>query len=67
MPYTQDDIDALKKMRAKGIKRGKVNGEEVEFESDAVMLRRIREMEAELRGTPTPGLSIAYPKTLRGL
>ncbi|MAY85572.1 MAG: hypothetical protein CML02_02440 [Pseudooceanicola sp.] len=31
MAYSQSDLDQLQRMIAKGIKRGRLNGEEVEF------------------------------------
>lgn len=67
MAYTQAEIDALKRAAARGVKRGKMNGEEVEFVSLAEMRRQIREMEAELAADGGGALSISYPKTLRGL
>lgn len=66
MAYTQAEIDALKKAAARGVKRGKVDGEEVEFASLAEMRRQISVMEAELAADGSGGLSVSYPKTLRG-
>lgn len=67
MAYTQTDIDALRSALAKGIRRARLNGEEVEFNSPNEMRRQLREMEAELAGTSIGQLTVSYARTSRGL
>ncbi|MEP5730374.1 MAG: hypothetical protein ABJL67_13515 [Sulfitobacter sp.] len=67
MAYTQVQIDLLKSNAAKGILRGRLGDEEVQFASLKEMRRQISVMEAELRGQPRGALGISYPKTSRGL
>lgn len=68
MAYTQAEIDALKAAAARGATRGRIGGEEVQFDTLAAMRKQIRAMEAELaqaQGTTMP--SVSYPRTTRGL
>lgn len=67
MAYQQSDIDALKRHAARGVKRGKINGEEVEFVSLAEMRRQIAEMEAEVAGGTAGAMNVSYAKAGRGL
>lgn len=67
MAYTQNDIDALKAAVARGATRLKMGDEEVQFPSLAEMRRQIKVMEAELAGGSVGGMSVSYPKTMRGL
>jgi hypothetical protein len=67
MAYTQSDIDALRSALAKGIRRARLNGEEVEFNSPSEMRRQLREMEAELSGVSIGQPTVSYARTSRGL
>jgi hypothetical protein len=67
MAYTQSDIDALRSALAKGIRRARLNGEEVEFNSPSEMRRQLREMEAELSGASIGQPTVSYARTSRGL
>lgn len=69
MAWTQTDIDALKAAMAKGVRRLRMNGEEVEYGSLAEMRSVLAMMEAEVAGTTTTAnaFSVSYPLTTRGL
>lgn len=67
MAYQQSDIDALKRAAARGVKRGRINGEEVEFGTLAELRRQIAEMEAEVAGGNAGAMSVSYANAGRGL
>ncbi len=67
MAYSQAEVDALRSALARGATHYKLNGEEVTYASLAEMRRQLREMEAELKGSPTSGPVIGYARTSRGL
>lgn len=48
MAWTQTDLDALRAAYAAGLKTISVGGRALEFETGADLLRRIREIEAEI-------------------
>lgn len=66
MAWTQGDIDGLKAAIARGARRVRINGEEVEYASMSEMMRALARMEAEVSGLP-PGFSVILPTTERGL
>ncbi|WP_370645720.1 phage head-tail joining protein [Ruegeria sp. Ofav3-42] len=51
MAYTQSDLDALQRSIARGAKKLKMNGEEVEFHS----LAEMRSLAAEIERKLNPG------------
>lgn len=67
MAYTQTDIDQLKAILARGVLRGKINGEEVEFAGFAELRAVIRAAETEVAGMSGGGMIVTYPTTSRGL
>ncbi|OLS45963.1 hypothetical protein BV509_17445 [Rhodovulum sulfidophilum] len=67
MAHTQDELDALKAAFARGVTRVRFNGEEVQYDSATALLKRIRIIEADLAGHGAGGISVSYPRTLRGL
>lgn len=67
MSFTQMDVDALKSMLARGVRRGRVGGEEVEYADFAELRSVLRMAEAEVAGISSTGLSVQYPTTSRGL
>lgn len=60
-------IDALSNSISKGIRKAKMNGEEVEFNSPADMRRVLRDLKNELAGISLGGPSVHYARTTRGL
>lgn len=48
MAYTQTDLDTLRATMARGLRRARINGEEVEFTSLAEMERLEQKMKREL-------------------
>lgn len=67
MAWTQSDIDALKSAMARGVKRVRINGEEVEYASIAEMKAVLSMMETELAGDSRKAIKVTYPTTSRGL
>jgi hypothetical protein len=67
MAWTQADIDALKSAMGRGLKRARINGEEVEYASTAEMKSVLSMMEAEVAGSSRSTVSVVYPYTTRGL
>jgi hypothetical protein len=67
MAWTQADIDALKSALGRGLKRARINGEEVEYASIAEMKSVLSMMESEVAGTSRATVSVVYPYTTRGL
>ena len=68
MAFEQSDIDNLKAAIARGVRKVRINGEEVEYNSFDDMRRALRMMEAEVNATPRGGrFKVTYPKTSRGL
>lgn len=67
MAYTQAEADLLRSNLAKGIMRGRLGDEEVQFTSPAEMRTQLSIMEKELSGGRTGGMTVSYPKTSRGL
>jgi hypothetical protein len=65
--FTTADLTALKSALAKGVRKVRINGEEVEYHSVADMLRVKALMEAELQGASSSAVRIVYPTTGRGL
>ena len=55
MAYTQAEIDALKSAAARGVTRGRIGGEEVQFDTLREMRRQIAAMEAELAAAASNG------------
>lgn len=63
--YTQAQLDTLRAMTARGIKKGKMpNGEEIEFRSLEEMFRLIAEIERSLGQSAIP--AVHYPEFCRG-
>lgn len=67
MAWTQTEIDALKSAIARGVRRVRMNGEEVEYASLTEMRAALTLMEAEVAGTTRNGFAVIYPTTSRGL
>jgi len=67
MAWTQSDIDALKSAMARGVRRARINGEEVEYASLAEMKTVLTMMEAEVGGISRSAFSVIYPYADRGL
>lgn len=67
MAYTEADAAALRSAIARGARRLKMNGEEVEYRDLAEMRSILSEIEASLAGQPTSEVSITYPSMGRGL
>lgn len=67
MAWTQTDVDALKAAMAKGVRRLRMNGEEVEYGSLSEMRSVLAMMEAEVAGTSSATIAVVYPYTTRGL
>ncbi len=68
MAWTQGDIDGLKAAIARGARRVRINGEEVEYASMAEMMRALARMEAEVSGSSSRyGFAVILPTTERGL
>lgn len=67
MAWTQVDIDALKSAMGRGLKRARINGEEVEYTSMTEMKSVLAMMEAEVAGSSRAAVSVVYPYTTRGL
>ena len=67
MSWTQTDIDALKSAIARGLRRARIGGEEVEYQSLGEMRSVLREMEAEVNGSTANQINVSYPCTTRGL
>jgi len=68
MAWTQADVDAIKSLMARGLRRGRMpNGEEIEFHAIADMRAMLSMMEAEVAGVNRSSPVIAYPTTSRGL
>jgi len=62
--YTQEQVTALRDAIARGVRRVKMNGEEVEYQSTADMRAVLAEMERAL--APTPPVRRHYPNVTRG-
>lgn len=70
MAWTQADVDELKRLMARGVRKGRMpNGEEVEFGSQVDMERQLRLMEAEVAGAASTAgaFQVIYPAMGRGL
>lgn len=67
MPWTQADVDALKRALARGAAEVQVGGERVKYHSPAEMRRALAEMEAELRGENRQQFRTVLPVMTRGL
>lgn len=67
MAFTQSDADALRANIARGVRRLKINGEEVEYASIAEMKSALAMIEAELAGSSSNTMRVIYPRTTRGL
>ena len=67
MAFTQADVDALKTAIAKGVRRLRMNGEEVEYQSAKDMRAALSMMEAEVAGQTRGTITVSYPYTTRGL
>ena len=67
MAYTQDDANKLRAAIARGAKRLRMNGEEVEYRDLDEMRSVLREIEADLAGADRNAVSVIYPTTGRGL
>lgn len=67
MAWTQTEIDALKSAIARGVKRVRMNGEEVEYSTITEMRTALSMMEAEVNGRTRNGFAVTYPTTSRGL
>lgn len=67
MAWTQTDIDTLKAAMARGVKRARINGEEVEYASISEMQTVLAMMEAEVGSTSRASFGVVYPNTERGL
>lgn len=71
MAFTQADADSLRAAIARGARRVRINGEEVEYNTFPDMRAALRMIEDELSGAaggPGPGaFVVTYPKTGRGL
>lgn len=67
MAYSETDRSALKSAIARGVRRVKMNGEEVEYNSLSDMRAALRVIESELDSTSASAVSVSYPKTSRGL
>ena len=64
MAYSQADLDQLQAMIAKGIKRGRLNGEEFEFRDLNEMYDLEKRLKREL-GQTSKG-RLVYPSTSSG-
>jgi len=64
MAYSQDDLDRLQANIAKGVRRCRINGEEVEFASLADMMRLEAKIKAALGQGPQR--RTAYVRTSHG-
>lgn len=64
MAYTQSDLDAIQSAIAKGARRVRLNGEEVEFRDLKDMERIEAKIKAEIN--QTNGKRIVYPQTSTG-
>lgn len=64
MAYSQDDLDTLQRAMAKGARRLRMNGEEVEFRDLAEMERLETKIKRELG--QSSGKRILYPNTATG-
>ncbi|MGV6848561.1 MAG: phage head-tail joining protein [Marinibacterium sp.] len=67
MPSTTEDADALRAAIARGVRRAKINGEELEYHSLADMKAALRQIENELGSTPGGTIGVSYPVVGRGL
>ena len=67
MPATQEQLDALQAAYARGAKRLRLNGEEIEYESMAALRRAISDLKAELSGKSASELTVLTPLAGRGL
>lgn len=66
MAFTQADADNLRRAIARGVRKLKINGEEVEYNSLAEMKSALAMIEAELAGTSGSGFTTTYPRMGRG-
>lgn len=64
MAYTQSDLDALQSAIAKGVRKARIDGEEVEFRD----LKEMERIEARIRNelATTKAKRITYPQTSSG-
>ncbi len=67
MAFTQSDVDSLKSAIARGARRVRINGEEVEYASMAELMRALALVEQEVAGAVRGAFSVTYPNTGRGL
>ncbi|MDP1620403.1 MAG: hypothetical protein Q8K33_24165 [Cypionkella sp.] len=67
MAFTQTDADNLRAAIARGAKRVRINGEEVEYASMAELRAALAMVDAELAGASRSGFAVIYPRTGRGL
>ena len=67
MAWTQTDIDTLKAAIARGVRRVRINGEEVEYQSLKEMRQALEMMESEVAGANRKTMQVVYPTTSRGL
>lgn len=65
--FTTADLTALKSALSKGVRKVRINGEEVEYRSVDEMLWVKAMIEAELQGVSFSAVRIVYPTTGRGL
>lgn len=65
MGYTQNDLNALQRSMAKGLKSAQMGGEKVEFRSQAEMERQEAKIKRAL-GIGAPKRRLHYPKTNLG-
>lgn len=67
MAWTQTDIDTLKAAIARGVRKVRINGEEVEYGSMTEMRQALSLMEGEVAGVSRSAITVIYPTTSRGL
>jgi hypothetical protein len=67
LAYTQAQLTTLKESLSRGVKRLKMDGEEIEFASLSEMRRLVSDIEAELAGKRTNAMTVITPLVNRGL
>lgn len=60
MPFTQSELDALRRAFAKGVLEVSYDGQVVKYASGADLQKRIAKLEADL-GQKSRGLTVATP------
>ncbi len=67
MAFTQTDLDNIDAAIARGTKRVRINGEEVEYGSMSELMRARVLIAAEVAGISRSAVQVVYPTTSRGL